>query len=127
MVVYSDFWVNFFTLGNGEMGAVTIFPFIFIRKRYATITDLAFVRKLNALINHEKIHFRQYLELGVIFFYIFYVLNWLLNVFLYKLYLEDVYLNVVFEIEAYKEQENSGYLENRKFWAWRHYWKMRGK
>lgn len=47
---------------------ITIFPFIF-------------VKRLNnvKLINHEKIHIRQQLELLVIPFFIIYGIEWLIN------------------------------------------------
>ena len=127
MIIYSEFIVNLFTFGNPGIGSITLFPFIFIRSHYRTITDPEFQTKLAQLINHEKIHIRQYIELGVIFFYLFYILNWIMNIFLYKLFLEDMYQNIVFELEAYNNQDDPEYLKRRGFWAWRKSWKLRKK
>ena len=127
MVIYSEFIVNLFTFGNAGIGSITLFPFIFIRSHYKDIVDPEFQKKLARLINHEKIHIQQYIELAVVFFYVFYALNWVLNIFLYKLFLSDMYENIVFELEAYTNENNPDYLKNRGFWAWRKSWKLRKK
>ena len=127
MVIYSEFIVNLFTFGNAGIGSISLFPFIFIRSHYRDIKDPEFQKKLAMLINHEKIHIRQYIELAVVFFYAFYLLNWLLNIFLYKLFLSDMYENIVFELEAYAEQGNPDYLKNMGLWSWRKYWTRRKK
>lgn len=67
-------------------------------------------------LNHEAIHTRQMKELAYIFFYIIYVLEWLVRLFKPG----NAYRNISFKQEAYKNESNLEYLDNRKFWAmWR--------
>ncbi|MGL4631159.1 MAG: hypothetical protein ACRCVT_08140 [Leadbetterella sp.] len=72
------------------------------------------------LINHERIHLRQQLEMGVIFFYVWYSLEWL-----YKLLKlrnrQAAYLAISFEKEAYTNDCNHNYLKNRRFWQFLKY------
>lgn len=91
---------------------ITLFPFIFLKKK---------ALKLNkVLINHERIHLKQQLELLVIFFFIFYVMEWFIKLFKYKnSYI--AYQNLSFEREAYQNEKNLNYIESRKFWAFINY------
>lgn len=91
---------------------ITLFPFIFLKKK-----DL---KHDHLLINHEKIHLKQQKELGILFFYIFYGLEWFIKIFKYKnSYL--TYQNLSFEREAYQNENNLLYLKNRKFWSFINY------
>jgi beta-lactamase regulating signal transducer with metallopeptidase domain len=95
-----------------KINGIALFPFIFIRKPED--------RENNILINHEKIHLRQQLELLVIFFYILYVIEyyyWLL-----KLKNKDLaYRRISFEREAYANESDLKYLGKRNFWSFRKY------
>lgn len=73
------------------------------------------------LVNHEKIHFRQQLELLIIPFYILYVLNYLINLIKYKNH-NQAYFHIVFEKEAYACDRNLGYLQQRSLFSWIKYW-----
>ena len=73
--------------------AITIWPFIFARKKLSEID-----------INHEKIHLAQQLELLIIPFYIIYFIEWIFK----------RYRNISFEKEAYANQEDMNYLEWRR-------------
>ena len=87
---------------------ITLFPFIFLKKK-----DL---KDDKVLVNHEKIHLKQQAELLLIFFYIFYSLEWILKFLSHKnAYL--AYKNLSFEREAYQNENNFNYIKNRKFWA----------
>lgn len=66
------------------------------------------------LINHERIHTRQMLELGIVFFYIIYVLEWLVRLTMRG----DAYRNISFEREAYAHQRDMDYLNHRRHYAW---------
>ena len=55
---------------------ITIYPFVFIKFK-ALKTDVV-------LINHEKIHLKQQLELLIIPFYVFYGIEFLLKIIKYK-------------------------------------------
>ncbi len=72
-----------------------------------------------SLLNHERIHLRQQLEMGLLLFYVWYVLEFLLRYVKYKnKYL--AYRNISFEREAYNHDEHLDYLKGRKFW---NFWK----
>ena len=67
------------------------------------------------LINHERIHLRQQLELLVILFYIIYLAE------LVRLKNHQAaYLAIRFKKEAYQNETNLNYLDQRKSWSiWR--------
>lgn len=71
------------------------------------------------LIRHERIHTAQMLELGIVFFYLFYLLEWTVRLFMRG----NAYRNLSFEREAYSHQREKDYLQRRKLYAWRHYLK----
>lgn len=64
-------------------------------------------------IFHEKIHWQQQLEMLVIFFYLWYVVEWLIR----SLFQKNAYRNISFEREAYNSS-NLNYLEDRKRFSW---------
>jgi hypothetical protein len=88
---------------------IALFPFIFLRRK----SPGRFV------INHEQIHLKQQLELGIIVFYVWYVAEYLIRLAQYKKHYL-AYLHISFEREAYQNQGDLDYLKNRKFWA---FWK----
>ncbi len=99
-------------LKNTKINGITLFPFILLRKRED--------RYNKELINHEKIHLRQQIELLIIFFYIWYVVEYyfwyfkLKNSFL-------AYKYISFEREAYAMEDDLNYLETRKLWSFTKY------
>lgn len=82
--------------------AVNLFGFIFARKAMNSIS-----------INHEAIHTAQMKELLYVFFYIWYFIEWL--VLLVK-FMDTMkaYRNIRFEKEAYDNERNLNYLNERK-------------
>ncbi|MEM9143762.1 MAG: hypothetical protein AAGA86_12295, partial [Bacteroidota bacterium] len=64
------------------------------------------------LINHERIHLRQQLELLILPFYILYILEWLFRTVLY-LDSYKAYQNLSFEREAYANEHDPHYLSRR--------------
>lgn len=92
--------------------SITLFPFIFLKARY--------LQQNETLIYHEKIHFRQQIELLIIPFYLFYMLEFLLKLFRYKNW-KKAYRNISFEKEAYKNEANSEFLKKRPFWNFINY------
>lgn len=88
---------------------MAIFPFILLKsEKY----------KGNwKIINHEKIHLRQQLELFILPFYIFYLINYLINLFKYKNH-DEAYRDIVFEKEAYTNENNINYLKSRSWYSW---------
>ncbi|MGB7394767.1 MAG: hypothetical protein WA913_10265, partial [Pricia sp.] len=64
------------------------------------------------LINHEKIHLKQQQELLIVFFYLFYISEWLWRT-LFYLDSYKAYQNISFEREAYANEKNLDYPDNR--------------
>ena len=90
--------------------AMNLFGILFVRKdEQHTVTDIT--------INHEKIHTAQIREMLYIFFYIWYVIEWFIKVFIY-LEFHEAYRNLAFEREAYENQDNLNYLNSRKHYNW---------
>ncbi|RDC57541.1 hypothetical protein DU508_05660 [Pedobacter chinensis] len=88
---------------------MAIFPFILLKSE-----------KLKAdqeIINHEKIHLRQQLELLILPFYIFYLINYLINLLRYKSH-HLAYRKIIFEQEAYQHEANMNYLKNNNWYGW---------
>ena len=92
------------------MTGLAIFPFIFTKNKIRSKT----------LINHELIHHRQQIELFILPFYIFYLLDYLIKLVKYK-NKHKAYMNICFEKEAYANDQNLNYLKNRPFWAFLKY------
>lgn len=103
--------VSKYLIPKGFRG-LTIFPFVFV-------SDMNSKHYL-ALINHERIHLRQQLELLVLPFFVIYVLDYLAKLIRYR----DrnlAYRNVVFEREAYENENDLDYLKSRSFWRFMRY------
>ena len=99
-------------LKNTKITAITLFPFILLRRR----EDIA----NQHLINHEKIHLRQQLEMLVVFFYVWYVIEY----YYWYIKLKDSFLAyryISFERESYAMEDDLNYLKKRKFWAFLKY------
>lgn len=94
-------------LKNTKISGITLFPFILLRKK----EDL----ENKTLINHEKIHFYQQLELLIIPFYIWYFVEFFINYIKYR-NVEKAYKTISFEKEAYQNDQNLSYIKTRKFW-----------
>ncbi len=88
---------------------MAIFPFILLKE--------ASYKTNKRLINHERIHLRQQLELLVLPFYALYLLHYLFNLIRYRNH-HRAYLNIVFEKEAYACDDNLDYLTQRRFFSW---------
>lgn len=63
-------------------------------------------------INHEAIHTAQMKELFYVGFYIWYLIEWLILLFKYK-DSNIAYRNIRFEKEAYDNERDTQYLNNR--------------
>ena len=107
---------NWWFLGKNTIG-LTLYPFIFLKKSWV---DKVSEDRLKKTINHEKIHIYQQLELLIIPFYIWYVLEFVLRLFSLSNF-DKAYRNISFEREAYGNEKNEEYLTGRKFWNFRHY------
>lgn len=91
--------------------AITIWPFMLFKRKEDT-------RNVK-ILNHEKIHLRQQLELLVIPFYIIYLIEYVVLLIVYRDH-DKAYRNISFEKEAYTNDSNITYLKTRPIWAmWR--------
>ena len=88
------------------------FPFMFLKYSY--------LRKDVCLLNHERIHLRQQLELLIVPFYLFYIVEFLIRLYQYKVW-HVAYRNITFEREAYKNESDLTYLKHRPFWQFLKY------
>lgn len=91
---------------------MALFPFILVNKKNLKFDEI--------VIRHEIIHLRQQLELLVLPFYFFYLLNYLYNRLIYKGH-HEAYMNIVFEREAYANDAFPDYLKRRKLFSWFRY------
>jgi hypothetical protein len=92
---------------------MALFPFILIKYRHLRYNEY--------LINHEKIHLQQQLEMLILPFYLLYGLNYLLNRFKYRSH-DAAYRNICFEREAYQNEDDLEYLQKRSLWRfWRYF------
>ncbi len=92
---------------------LTIFPFVFLKhKRFS---------KDVIILNHEKIHLRQQLELLILPFYIIYTIEFLVRLLKYRNWYK-AYKNISFEREAYYNELNMDYLKKRRFWQFLKYY-----
>ena len=84
---------------------LTIYPFIFLKNNALKHDPI--------LINHEKIHLKQQVELLWIFFFIWYLLEGVVRFIQYRNW-DLAYRNISFEREAYQNENNLEYLKSRK-------------
>ena len=99
--------------------AINLFGVLFIRKEYKDYVKNN--KKAIYMVNHESIHTKQMIELGYIFFYIIYLLEWIYRLLFTKdRFSHKAYRNISFEQEAYDNEKNLEYLKERKHFAqWR--------
>jgi hypothetical protein len=96
-------------VSNLPAQAMALYPFMLFKHKG--------LRGNENIIRHEQIHFRQQLELLIVFFYPIYFLNYLINLAVYKNH-HKAYFNISFEREAYQNENDLMYCKNRKVFAW---------
>lgn len=99
--------------------ALTVWPFIFLRKEY--VQKMKNCEQWEAILNHESIHGRQQVEMLLILFYVWYGIEFLIR----KFGSGNAYRNISFEREAYASEKDMEYLKNRNFWAFLKYIKQK--
>lgn len=97
---------------------IVLFCIVFLNKRSKLLNR----EELATLLNHERIHVRQQLELLILPFFIIYIAEWLVLLLKYR-NKNLAYRNISFEKEAYGMADDLNYLEKRKSYAWLSYWK----
>lgn len=88
--------------------AINLFGVLFVRKG-CTMSDTD--------LNHEAIHTAQMKEMWYIFFYMWYLIEWVVRLFKKG----NAYRNISFEKEAYDNQLWLTYLANRPRFSWLDY------
>tara|TARA_Y100000590_G_scaffold430250_1_gene543679 strand:- start:398 stop:799 length:402 start_codon:yes stop_codon:yes gene_type:complete len=120
IIVYNSNVPFLFSSANQFTYGVTIFPFIFIvnfnDSRYKP-DELDIIYNIEDIVNHEKIHFQQILETGIIGFYSLFFIELLIKRIFWKSWNKS-YSNISFEREAYKHMYDKHYLEKRKRYNW---------
>ena len=66
-------------------------------------------------LRHEAIHTAQMRETLYVGFYLLYLLEWLVKLFIYG---KEAYRDISFEREAYRYAASENYLEERRAYAW---------
>ena len=97
--------VSRYLIPKGFRG-ITLFPFIVVSEH-----DL---KQNSVMINHEKIHIRQQIELLILPFFIWYGMEFLISWFRFK-DKNSAYRNISFEREAYANEKDLNYLKERSF------------
>ena len=95
---------------SGRFKGISLWPFVILQDKL--------LKKDKFFLNHEKIHLRQQLELLVLFFYVWYAIEFFVR------YIDCrdgmlAYRNISFEREAYRRENDLNYLKKRSFWAFR--------
>nr|WP_241836879.1 hypothetical protein [Aequorivita sp. KMM 9714] len=91
-----------------NFNGITIWPFVILKHQE--------LKNDAVLLNHERIHLRQQVELLIVLFYIWYSLEFLIRWIQYR-NRNQAYRNISFEREAYSHQSDFGYLKKRKFYG----------
>ena len=91
---------------------LAVFPFVFVK--------YALDKKNEVFVNHERIHLRQQLELLVIPFFIWYIMEFFVRLIRYR-NADLAYKNISFEREAYAKEKDLDYLKRRPFLCFLNY------
>jgi hypothetical protein len=96
---------------KNSVRAFALWPFI-VLKEASSLND-------KTLLNHERIHIKQQIELFLILFYFIYFTEFLIR-YIYLMDADAAYRKISFEQEAFTNDHNEIYLEHRKRYAmWR--------
>ena len=91
----------------GPYEAMALWPFIFTK-----------VELHPQILTHERIHLKQQTELLLVGFYLLYILNFIWNLIRMR---RRPYRDIIFEREAYDNQQDPAYLYFRKPYSWTKY------
>ncbi len=103
LIIEGGWWWKYLPKVNR---AIALFPFILARK--GVIHPV--------LLQHERIHLAQQLELLILPFYLLYLLEYVGHRITGKDHMQ-AYLAISFEQEAYRHENDPEYLKQRPFWA----------
>ena len=100
------------TVSSLKMKGMALDPFILLQRK----SD----REDQVLMNHERIHIRQQLELLILPFYLIYLVNYLYNLITTRDH-QTAYRNIIFEQEAYDHEKELNYLQARRLFGFLDY------
>ncbi|MBC8152436.1 MAG: hypothetical protein H7Z72_05950 [Bacteroidetes bacterium] len=89
-----------------RVDGMALFPFVLVRRPNPE----------PELLNHERIHLRQQLELLLLPFYVWYLTEYLIRRSQYRNHY-TAYRNISFEREAFAHDADLNYLKTRRWWA----------
>ncbi len=110
MIIKSKTLIKIITFNFAR--AMAIYPFILI--------SCHSYREDKVLLNHEKIHLKQQLEMLILFFYLWYFTEYLLRRIQFKTH-QKAYENISFEREAFNKEKDLDFLKSRPFWNFTKY------
>ncbi|MFC5410043.1 hypothetical protein ACFPMF_12035 [Larkinella bovis] len=97
------------------VSGMALFPFVLVRTKQPDAV----------LLHHERIHLRQQLELGIVPFYLWYLLEYLLRRWQYGDHY-TAYRNISFEREAFENEAHLTYWKTRRWYGFRAYLRPHG-
>lgn len=103
--------VNRHLLPKGTYG-MTLWPFILLRSEQ--------LKRDAVLMNHERIHLRQQLQMLILPFYLWYITEFFFR-WLQHGNRKKAYSNLSMEREAYANDTDLDYLQTFRFWAFLRY------
>lgn len=92
-----------------DFTAMAFWPFVLVRNDAKLTCNV---------VNHEKIHGCQQAEILLLFFYVWYGVEWLVRFVVYKGDSKKAYEKMCFEREAYENQGDMLYLSKRNHFSW---------
>lgn len=99
-----------------RIGGISLWPWIILREKYQPIDQYS-KQKLAKKIRHESIHIKQQEELLILFFYVWYIIEYIIKSIIY-VSIRTGYEKISFEQEAKLNENNLDYLKTRKRYAW---------
>jgi len=95
-----------YLLRKGFTG-MALWPFVLVRSNSQKADPI--------FLNHEKIHLRQQIEMLLLPFFLWYILEYLIRLIQYR-NRNIAYRNISFEREAYANEKDLQFLNRRSFW-----------
>lgn len=99
--------VNKYLVPKGYAG-ITVFPFIVLQHKNLENNPV--------FMNHERIHLRQQIELLLVFFYLWYVVEFVIH-WIRLFDSKKAYRAISFEKEAYTFENEFDYLNKKKIFS----------
>jgi len=107
MLIVSQTLLDILTLRNRRVAAMALWPFIIFADEKS--------RRNPVMMNHEKIHHRQQLELLILPYYIWYFLEYWVAMCRNGFKHHISYMSISFEREAFAYEKDLTYLSHRKW------------